>query len=169
MDNFYCIENIFTNEERKDFIKKSKPFLLDPEQLSDIASRMNLHGRTYPGKQTSPDLHERNEFKYEHNRIVSVIRRILGKDVLILKSWGNWTNGKKKDIQWHNHKDSGDLSLVYYMKTVPFFSNGTVFKERMVRSPQNSMLIFPCHMEHTAPSCPFRFDRYTLAMDLVYG
>ena len=74
---------------------------------------------------------------------------------MILKSWINWTNGKKKDIQWHNHKDSGDLSLVYYMKTFPFFSNGTLFRRWMVKAPQNSILIFPCHIEHTAPTCPF--------------
>ena len=96
------------------------------------------------------------------------IEQHTGYNYIIERSWINWTNGDKKDIGWHRH--DADLSVVYYIKIpLPLFSNGTLFRDGFVKAPQNSLLIFPSHLEHTAPSSPFRFDRYTLAMDLLYG
>ena len=83
----------------------------------------------------------------------------------VSKSWVNWTNGSKKDIAWHIHPSQ--YSLVYYMKTpLPFFNNGTLFRKGLFKAPQNSIIVFPGSMEHTAPSSPFRFNRYSLAMEL---
>ena len=158
------IKNIFTDAERKHLLKYAIPRLISGDELSKRSSS----GGFFPGKQTDGNLHQIPVFIPAHNIFLKRIREDIGIHCIILRSWVNLTNGYKKDIGWHTH--NADLSAVYYIKTpLPFFSNGTLFRERMIRSPQNSMLIFPSHLDHTAPTCPFRFDRYTLAMDLAYG
>ena len=74
-------------------------------------------------------------------------------------------------LSWHSHYTNDNVSFasVYYLQTLPFFSNGTLFEDRFVRAPQNSMIIFPAHLVHTAPTSPFRFDRYTLSLNLNNG
>ena len=152
----YLIENVFTNQERQKLIKDSQPLLLE-----------NL-GEQYPGRQTWSDLHENPKFKSSISHILRVVYKTTGLNLVITKSWVNWTNGKKKDIEWHRHPSQ--YSLVYYMKIpLPIFSNGTLFKNGLFKVPQNSMIVFPGSMEHSAPSSPFRFDRYSLAMELKYG
>ena len=56
---------------------------------------------------------------------------------------------------------------VYYIKTQPYFDNGTEFEHGVIKTPQNSLLLFPASLNHTAPTSPFRFDRYTMALDLI--
>ena len=104
--------------------------------------------------------------------MMSMIKRIhqeTGRKFIIRRSWINWTDGRKSQELWHTHsKEFGDFVMVYYIKTpLPFFSNGTLFREKFVRSPQNSLLLFPNHLEHTAPTSPFRMHRYTLGVDLL--
>ena len=49
----------------------------------------------------------------------------------------------------------------------PFFSNGTLFKDYgLVKAKQNSMLLFPSHLDHATPSSPLRFKRQTWAINL---
>ena len=101
--------------------------------------------------------------------IIIVLNIIFEKTGLILdvsSVWVNLTNGNKDIIAWHNH--TSDYTLVYYMKTFPFFSNGTLFREPIgfVKAPQNSLILFPGRLEHTAPSSLFRFSRYTVAINL---
>ena len=50
--------------------------------------------------------------------MVDMILRETGLNLEIRAAWVNWTNGKKKDIAWHNHSRH-DYALVYYMKTFP--------------------------------------------------
>jgi hypothetical protein len=154
---YYIVKNIFTNKQRRELIERSKPFLLDPNMDPN-------NTRYYPGKQTHSDLHLLPEFRFYLNHILKIVQEKTNLNLFVQKSWVNWTNGKKKDLSWHNHLS--DCGVVYYMKTVPFFSNGTLFRSGMVRSPQNSILIFNPLFEHSAPTCPFRIDRYTLALDL---
>ena len=48
-----------------------------------------------------------------------------------------------------------------------FFSNGTLFKDYgLVKAKENSLLCFPSHLDHSTPSSPLRFKRYSWAMDL---
>ena len=157
MKELLLITDVFNRDQRKKLLELSKPRLqvLDNEL------------RTYPGKQTN-NLIKIKEFNFFHQRFEMGINQVqkFGLKLKIVKSWVNWTNGKKKDIVWHNHSDY-DYALVYYMKTpLPFFSNGTLFREGLFKAPQNSIIVFPGSMEHTAPSSPFRFSRYTMAMDL---
>ncbi len=151
----HLIENVFTDQERQKLIKDSRLLL------------KNL-GEGYPGRQTWCDLHKNSKFEPATNHILEVVYKTTGLNLVIFKSWVNWTNGKKKDICWHRH--SCQYSLVYYMKIpLPIFSNGTLFRQGLFKVPQNSMIVFPGDVEHSAPSSPFRFDRYSLAMELNDG
>ena len=161
MSTFYLIENIFTNKERKDLIEKSKPFLVDLDY--------------FPGRQSIANLAFDNDFRFHHERILRSIKEKTGLKFLFTRSWVNWSNGKKEDLAWHTHPSSGsppcDFTAVYYMQTLPFFNNGTLFRLPIgfVKAPQNSLLMFPPYLEHTAPTCPFPIDRYAFAVEMVYA
>ena len=149
------VNDIFSKEERKKCLKDLQPLLVKFPNC--------------PGKQTHPTLHLHPDFTFLINDILKIVLKETGLDLVVAdKVWINWTNGSKKDINWHCHPC--DYALVYYMKTpLPFFSNGTLFREGLFKAPQNSMIIFPGDREHTAPSSPFRFGRYSLAMELNMG
>ena len=157
--NVHLIENIFSNDKRRKLIEYSKPLLLENSILWS-----KYPGRKYPGRQSAPNIHLLLNFKSSAEFIINSVNRRTGLNLGIEKSWVNWTNGKKEDIAWHSHEC--DYSLVYYMKTVPFFSDGTLFRDQFVKAPVNSLLLFPGYLEHTAPSCPFRIHRYTWAFEL---
>ena len=159
--DLYMMKNIFSHEIRTKIIEDCQSFLYTEKQLQQILHNNN----SYPGKQTLPYLHENFQFKPIVDHLVDKVKKKFNLNLEIDRSWINWTNGKKKDISWHNHPQA-DYSLVYYIKTFPFFSNGTLFKNQFIKAPQNSLLVFPGHLEHTAPSSPLPFGRYTLAMDL---
>ena len=73
-------------------------------------------------------------------------------------------------MNWLSHYPSKHVwaVAVYYIKTLPFFSSGTLFEDGFVRAPQNSMIIFPAHFLHATPTYPFPFiDRYVLSINLT--
>ena len=148
----YRIINVFDNKRRKQILEQSKIFMEDSEAFED--------GKFFPGRQTRNNLHHRIPFAASFERRIG---KFTGLNLAVINSWANWTNGNKRDIAWHSHPYP--YTGVYYLKTFPFFSNGTLFREKFVKAPQNSLLLFPGHMEHTAPSSPLRVDRYTLAME----
>ena len=156
------VKNILTNKERKQLIKYSKPLLLTGEQLNLRKGPLEYP----PSKQTLANLHKNDKFK-------PVIRKLLhriaiemgpGLELVTDKIWVNWNSGKKEEQCWHTHVS--EYALVYYIRTVPFFNSGTQFKHKFVRAPQNSLMIFSGDMEHTVPSYPFYFGRYTLSMEI---
>ena len=108
------------------------------------------------------------------NKIRDKIKKEIKLDLEILRSWVLWSNGRGDQSKWHHHYfpedpyyEDASFSSVYYLKTLPFFSNGTLFEDGMVRAPQNSMIIFPAHILHTTPKYPFPFiDRYVMSIDL---
>ena len=162
MYKFHLIKRIFTRKERREFIKKVDPLLEENSSyLHDIAP-----GK-YPGRQTLPDLHLNSNFKFEHDRLMKRILDKTGFHMEIDKSWVNRTDCSKKDINWHNHNNC-PYTCVYYLKTIPFFTSGSMFRHGFVRAPENSLLLFPGSVEHTIPTFPLRFGRYTLAMDLHF-
>ena len=158
----YRINNVFDNEKRKDILERSKKYLRDHKEFVDSG---DLHPELrLPGKQTSPNLHKKIPFA---NDILKVIKNNLDLDLVVINSWVNWTDGNKKDLNWHNHK-AFDYAGVYYLRIpFPFFNNGTLCEDKFYKASQNSLLLFPGRMNHTAPSSPFRFHRYTLAMNLM--
>ena len=152
------IKNGLSNEERKKLIKDVQPLLQDL-------------GEQFPGKQTKPYLHKDPRFSKPFITMMRRVYKETGKNFIIKKSWINWSNGGKYD--WHDHLNSVDRGagyiMVYYIKIpLPFFSNGTLFKEEgFITAPQNSILIFPPHLKHKTPTSPFRLERYTLSLDLL--
>ena len=153
------IKNVLTNDKRKKLLDDLQPLLVDGESV--YLGELYL---SYPGKQTHPTLHLHPDFIPTLNYMTELISKEMGKNLTIYNAWANWTNGKRENINWHTHPN--DYSAVYYIKTFPLFSNGTLFKDGLVKAPQNSILVFPAKVEHTAPPSPLRFERYTLAIDL---
>ena len=126
------------------------------------------YGVSVGGKQTHATLYELPVFQSLMDEMLEVIRERTELDLVVATAGANWTNGKRENINWHTHPN--DYSAVYYIKTFPLFSNGTLFKDGLVKAPQNSILFFPGTLEHSAPSSPLRFDRYTMALNLnVYN
>ena len=153
------LRNVLTNKKRKQLIEDCQPFLYDSDQIK----RMHDSIKYFPGKQTLPNLHGKTKFKDIIDRFTNLSVKKYGFDLQPEKCWINWTNGKKENISWHTHPT--DYALVYYIQT-PFFSGGTLFRERFIKAPQNSMLVFPAALEHSAPRALFPCDRYTLALNL---
>ena len=166
MEDFYIVNDIFTNEVRKKMVKDVNPLLLTNEQLHQQYN----YDKWHPGKQTINTLYKQPTFKLQIEYLINVAQEVTQLKFGLHGAWVNWTNGKKKDINWHNHSRY-DYTLVYYLKTFPFFSNGTLFRKPIgfIKASQNSMLVFPGHIDHTAPTSPFRFNRYSLAMELNMG
>ena len=154
------IKNVLSNEERKKLIEDVQPLLVDGHTLAIYYNRRSL-----PGRQTHATLHLHPDFIPTLNYMAEVVSKEMGEKLEVIDAWANWTNGAKKDINWHTHSDI-DYAAVYYMKTFPLFSNGTLFRDGLVKAPQNSILVFPAKVEHTAPPSPLRFERYTLSMNL---
>ena len=161
MGKIYLIKNVLADDERKKLIEDSIPLLLSSEEMGEIHK-----GRRYPGKQTFADLHLDSKFRSVVYKMLNIIFEKTGLILDVSSVWVNLTNGNKDIVAWHNH--TSDYTLVYYMKTFPFFSNGTLFREPIgfVKAPQNSLILFPGRLEHTAPSSLFRFSRYTVAINL---
>ena len=161
----YKIYNVLSNRERKKIIKDVKPLLMDSEQLQ----RNYNHSYDYPGKQTDSQLHLRPQFSSAIKKILDKVIKETGIDLLVYQSWVKWSNGREDQMNWHSHYPLQPVSFasVYYLKTLPFFSNGTLFEDGFVQVPQNSMIIFPAHLLHTTPKYPFPFvDRYVMSIDL---
>ena len=162
----YKIHNVLSNDERKKLIKDVQPFLMTSEQLQ---SNYN-HTYDYPGKQTDSVLHLRPEFSSTIKKILDKVIEEIGMDLQVYQSWVKWSNGRENQMNWHEHLELNQgisFAAVYYIKTIPFFSSGTLFKDGFVRAPQNSMIIFPAHLLHTTPKNLFPFiDRYVMGLNL---
>ena len=161
----YKIHNVLSNRERKKLIKDAQPFLMDREQMNIFYNNTDF----YPGKQTEDSLHLKPEFASVMKKILDKIKKEIKFNLEIRRSWVKWSNGGEDQMNWHHHYLYKDASFaaVYYLKTIPFFSSGTLFKDGFVRAPQNSMIIFPAHLLHTTPKNLFPFiDRYVMGLNL---
>ena len=151
---FYLVENLFTKEQRKELINGSQPLL---ENLTNHPAEQSLAMQV--GKGAYP------QFKWAFDRFIDEAEKATG-DLLEWDSAGCWfarTNGKAKHVSWHRHPT--EWVGVYYLKTFPMFSNGTLFEHGIEKAPQNSLLIFNGGLLHTPPRSPFSFDRYVMSMN----
>ena len=159
------IKNIFTDEERKRLLRDCESLLYPGDNL--VTFKNNFAGK-YPAKQTYANLYEHPKFKDAHIYLLNLINERTKFDLKISRSWILKTTGKSSDQCWHNHlPNNAKWVAVYYIKTQPYFDNGTNFEHGFVRTPQNSLLFFPASLNHAPPTSPFRFSRYTLSIDLV--
>ena len=157
----YKIHNVLSNQERKKIIKDIQPLLMDGEQVGKYYNT----SRSFPGKQTISNLHQQPQFVSVIKKIEDIIKKEINLDLEVTKSWVKYSKSDTQ-LNWHTHQCAN--ASVYYIKIpLPFFSNGTLFKDGFVRAPQNSMIIFPAHLLHTTPTNPFPFiDRYVMSIDL---
>ena len=177
-DRINIVENVFTKNQREKLIEDSHPFFRDGNEYASIlTSKYNSgYGVGYQEgfnwfRLTYPTVHLHPDFDWAFDIILSKVKKLgfnfKKKDVI--SSWMNLTNGSqdKGNLKWHDHKTDADYVVVYYIKMFPFFSNGTLFKDYgLVKAKQNSMLLFPSHLDHATPSSPLRFKRQTWAINL---
>ena len=176
IDGVYKIEDVFTRDQREKLIEDSQPLLMDGEELSKhmCASGHPDYGVGYQQgfnwyMVTHPTVHLHSGFEWGHQIILSKIKEKTGKDCEIQKSWMGVSNGDNGTLVWHNHKTC-DYVGVYYMKMFPFFSNGTLFKDYgLIKAKENSLLLFPSHLDHSTPSSPLRFKRQCWSVNLKYA
>lgn len=170
---FNIIHNIFTEEQRNKIIDDVQPFLGDGSTVSSFYSKDGNECEYPEGFEwfnlTHATLHLLSEFEWAHKILLSRINEELDSNLYTHKSWINESNGRNRTRKWHNHDEGpSDYSAVYYLKTNRFFDSGTLFKEYgFVKVPQNSVLVFPPHLDHTTPSSLFRFKRYSWVLDLI--
>ena len=154
MNEIFLTKDVLTEPQRKKLLEDLKPFL--------------KYFPGAPGRQSNQDLHLCSQFNLIFERFLTIATGMVGEPL----RWGakrqtvsffNETIGKKEDITWHSHPS--DFSGVYYIKTFPFFSNGTLFRDGFFEAPQNSLIIFPSCLEHTAQSSPLRFKIYTMGLN----
>jgi hypothetical protein len=157
----HIVKNILTHKERKKLIKDCQPHLLDSEELG-----RRYPGIKYPGKQTHEKIYNISYFQDPINKILRTVVKTVKEDLVLHRVWINCTTGKDEDALWHHHIPM-KWSCVYYMKTIPFVDSGTLFKDGFMRAPQNSLIIFPANLYHRPPTSPFRFKRYSMALDLI--
>jgi len=155
------IKNVLSNDQRKYLIKESEKLLVTREELH------NSFDGDYPCDQTNADLHTIENLKEIHAKILGQIIKEIKHECVISKSWVNkYTNKKSNNTYMHTH--NSHLSIVYYARKIPLIHKGTLFeKEGIVKCSQNSAIIFPSNMKHTASNFYLPISRYTLAMDLL--
>ena len=169
MDKILTIENILSEDQRKELIKITEPLFLTGDELNQVASDVNSK-RDYTSsniKQTFPYLHNRLDMK---DILVTMIKKIHEKTnmrFVVESVWANLSFPVKRELLWHNHPTP--WSGVYYSEVLPFINNGTLFKNHgFVKAKQNSLLIFPGEEFHSQPTWPLFVRRHTLAMDFQF-
>ena len=158
------IKNVLTTKERIKLLEDVKPLLLSGAELAAFFG-VSPENTRFPGWQTHSILQDHPVLQ---NTFLPLIKEKLElNNLTIHKAWANKIKGYKKDIAWHSHKYP--LACVYYLKTIPFLNSGTLFMTEFVKAPQNSLLIFPGYLKHTAPTYPIPIERYTISMDIIKG
>tara|TARA_B100000287_G_C20255633_1_gene631890 strand:- start:91 stop:585 length:495 start_codon:yes stop_codon:yes gene_type:complete len=162
VDDIHLINNILTIKSRNKLVEELQHLLVDGSTLAAI------YGKSFiPGRQTHPTLHLHPNFKELTENITEKVKSVIGRDVKVVRMWGKWLNGEKDHMNWHHHLPS-NYSTVYYLKVPSFMRNGTLFKEQgLVRTEENSLLIFPSKLKHSSPSYFWKGDRYVVSADLV--
>ena len=158
MNIVHYIPNVLSENQRLQLIEDAKPLLMTGAELSEYFGK----GGWYPGKQTLSDIHKNSTFDDVFNIFIGQIWECLDIRFTIDKAWVNWTDGDKQHECWHTHR--GLYSAVYYMTPD---NCGTQFEDQFIETEVNSLLVFPACMRHTAPVSDSRYERYTLAMELI--
>ena len=158
MNTVHYIPEILTDIRRQQSIDDCESLLLTGQQLSEHFGK-----GTYPGRQTFSNLHHNYLYDDIFDTMLYNIKKYLKQDLSIDKAWINWTDGDKQHECWHTHTPA-KLSAVYYMTP---YNCGTQFQDQFVETELNSLLVFPSDLLHTAPVSNNRYDRYTMAFDLI--
>ena len=155
MQEHFILTNFLPDEKRKKLIEDCKPFL---KKLG------NRGEKEFPSYQSDDDLRLYSQFHEMHFKADIFTQEYLQKKLIPEKSWFIMTQGKEDQYAMHNHPV--DYVGVYYMNSHPSFKNGTEFEEYgFVEAPENSMLLFPGHLNHTPPKFEANFERYSMSFN----
>ena len=163
----HSIDNVLTEDQRKELIKITESLFLTPDELNNLNVNSKRDYTSNNIKQTAPFLHYRKDME---NILITMIKKIHEKTnmrFVVESVWANLSFPVKRELLWHNHPTP--WSGVYYSEVLPFINNGTLFKKYgFVKSKQNSLLIFPGEEFHSQPTWPLFVRRHTLAMDFQF-
>ena len=138
------ITDCLSNDLREKLLVDCKPFL-------------RKLGNVYPAYQSDNNISIYPQFQLVHQIFHSLACKYLEEELLPERSWFIMTQGKENEFVMHNHPV--DYVAVYYMNSHPSFTNGTEFEEYgFVEAPENSMLLFPGHLRHSAPTFKEDFE-----------
>ena len=156
------LENVLSNDERTYLLKESKKLLMSKKTLDE------LFEKDHPCDQTTSSLHRFQNFDHIHQKILGRVIKETRQNFAIRGSWVNKITYKNSSSSYmHTHES--DLSVVYYVRKIPFFHKGTIFEnEGLIECSQNSAIVFPSNMKHTASNVYFPLDRYTLVLELLH-
>jgi len=156
------INNVLLNKERLKILNFVKPKLtLLP---NDDA------GRSYPGLQTTSDLHTKKEMQ----TLLKVLKKKLNYNE-VLDCWANYTDGSF--INWHKHNiktDSKKEAVVYYLLNPD--NLGTMFRDMTIpnyekiyytKAKQNSAIKFNASEVHSVPNSFKKINRISIALNVI--
>ena len=148
MDEICSLKNVLQKEKRKQLIENSQSLFTQTNNT-----------------QTPPILQLHYKFVPILQDLLHVINDRTKLNLEMMTAWMLKTKGEEGG--WHNHsRDGADYSMIYYIKS-PLFFTGTLFKHGIVKSSQNSILLFPSHLDHMTPPHPFGIERYVLSADFI--
>jgi hypothetical protein len=151
---FVIIENAFTLRER--FLMK--------RQLCPLVKDL---GDKFPGLQSDPDMDKiilsRNYFNFYTKLFSYFILDGRPRNIKIIKSWINYQD-KYTESMWHTHPYCTN-TCVYYLTNPE--GKGTLVdidgKETHYEAKENSLLLLPSHIRHSAPRVNKK--RYSVVVD----
>ena len=150
MTDRFIINNCLTSQDRENLIRDCRPLL------------RKIKG--CPAYQTDAPIRLYPQFETIHKKFDNIAQNCLKRELTPDKSWFILTNGRKDEFLMHHHPV--DYAAVYYINSFPSFKNGTVFEEDgFVEASENSMLLFPGHLFHSAPLFEENFERYTMSLN----
>ena len=153
-EGFLIIENVFSLRERWMMKKQLCPLV---EDLGD----------QYPGLQSNSNMDKivlsRNYFNFYTKLFSHFILDGRPRDIKIVRSWINYQD-KYTESGWHTHPHSTH-TCVYYLTNPE--GKGTLVdidgKETHYKSKENSLLLLPSHIKHSAPRVNKK--RYSVVVD----
>ena len=97
----YAAQHVLSEGERRDFIKKSIPYLRCK--------------KGHPAEQTSANLHLKEEFGVYAQLMRRAAEKATGQNLKIGLAWVLRSKGRREDMNWHNHHlhHPYDLSLIH--------------------------------------------------------
>ena len=150
MTDRFIINNCLTPQDRENLIRDCRPLLKKIEHCT--AYQTDAPIRTYP------------QFETIHKKFDDIAQHHLKRELKPDKSWFIMTNGTNDQFLMHYHPV--DYAAVYYINSFPNYKNGTIFEEDgFIEASENSMLLFPGHLRHSAPTFKEDFERYTMSLN----
>jgi len=129
--------------------------------LNFVKTKVQDLGEGYPGLQSKDNLHTYKEMDIFINKVKKFIE-----PNSIKTCWSNYSTGDT--IAWHTHNCK--YNIVYYLFNP--LKLGVMFKKKnnvveRTEGLENSLVVFDGSKIHSAPNSKKKFQRYTIAMEII--